>query len=350
MSLHGEGDISNDNEDDLHRFVLEFRPIVICTNIIFALLFVALKIWPLVAVYSLIAVAHFCMTQWAKTHSTQLISSTPWMWFVFLLQFLFAVLLLGPFAGFQFYMIATVPALFTNTQWSIYTKILQTAIIALFFIACDVLFSTWKPIYPFDAQTIDLLHEINIIGVCVLTAVVSYMLYLTIKQTEQRFKRLASTDALTGLLNRRRMTEFIDKEYARSRRAFRPASLIICDIDHFKQINDRYGHDIGDQVLKAVGNIFKSLREYDIVARWGGEEFMVLLPDTDNEIAVKVAERLRAEVAQSVISIGETQISVTMTLGVAEIDTSETWQTTFIRADKALYRGKECGRNRVMTA
>ena len=346
----GEGDISADDEDDLHRFVLKFRPIIIYTNIIFSLLFVVLKIWPLVATYALIAGAQFGVKQWDKTHPKRSISSTPWMWFVFLLQFLFAVLLIGPIAGFQFYMIATVPALFANTQWSVYTKILQTAIISLFFIACDVLFSTGKPIYPLDPNIIDLLHEINIIGVCALTAVVSYILYLTIKQAEQRFKRLASTDALTGLFNRRRMTEFIGKEYARNRRAFRPTSLIICDIDHFKQINDRYGHDAGDQVLKAVGSIFKRLREYDCVARWGGEEFIVFLPDTDHINAMTIAERLRAEVAQSMISIGDLQISITMTLGVAEIDKSETWQSTFTRADQALYRGKECGRNRVMTA
>jgi diguanylate cyclase (GGDEF)-like protein len=146
------------------------------------------------------------------------------------------------------------------------------------------------------------------------------------------------------------MTEYIDKEYAHSKRVFRPLSLIICDIDRFKSINDRYGHDCGDKVLKEVGKIFSSLRDYDSVARWGGEEFIVLLPDADQDIAMKVAERLRAGVADALVTLGDAAIPVTMTLGVAQINPGESWQAALARADQALYRGKEGGRNRVMAS
>jgi len=131
-------------------------------------------------------------------------------------------------------------------------------------------------------------------------------------------------------------------------RGFRPLSLIICDIDYFKKINDRYGHDVGDQVLKSVGKIFNTLRGYDSVARWGGEEFIVMLPDTDHVVAMKVAERLRIGVEESIIIVDNAQIPVTMTFGVAQVEKDEPWQSALARADKALYRGKECGRNRVM--
>lgn len=350
MSLQSAEDKGIDEADNLHRFVLKFRPTAIIINAIFGLLFAALQIWPLTALFMLIAVAHFCMMRWDNSHANQLSHSTPWMWLVYLLQFLFSVIVVGPSPGFQYYMIATIPALFNSIQWPLSAKIFQTILIALFFIACDVVFSTWTPIYPLPLHTAELLREINIIGTCATVAAVSYLLSRTVKQAEQRLKSLAATDALTGLLNRRRMTEFIDKEYAHCSRVFRPLSLIICDIDRFKLINDRYGHDGGDTVLKEVGKIFSSLRDYDSVARWGGEEFIVLLPDADQHVAMKVAERLRVGVAESIISIDGTPIPVTMTLGVAQINQGETWQSALTRADQALYRGKEYGRNRVTAA
>ena len=350
MFSQGEGNQNIDGEDDLYRFVLRFRPTVIAINVVFGMVFVALKIWPLVVLYLLVATLHFCMMRWDSVHANHLAASAPWMWFVYLFQFLVSVIVVGPGPGFQFYMIATIPALFSTSQWPLAAKNFQTSLIALLCIASDAVFSTWTPIYPLHARTSDLLRELNIIGVCATTAVVSYLLYLTVKQAETRLKNLASTDALTGLLNRRRMTESIDKEFAHCKRVFRPLSLIICDIDRFKLINDRYGHDVGDKVLKGVGKVFSSLRDYDSVARWGGEEFIVLLPDTDHSIAMKVAERLRAGVAASVIAVGDAPIPVTMTFGVAQINPGETWQSALVRADQALYSGKECGRNRVMAS
>ena len=348
MSFQSAGDKNIDGADDLHRFVIKFRPTAIIIHTVFGLVFAGLRIWPLAALFVLIAVVHFCMMLWDRNHGDPLASSTPWMWLLYLLQFLFSVILVGPAPGFQYYMIATIPALFSTTQWPLSVKIFQTILIAWFFIACDVVFSTWDPLYPLPTHTAELLREMNIIGTCATTAAVSYLLSWTVKQAEQRLKSLAATDALTGLLNRRRMTEFIDKEHAHCSRVFRPLSLIICDIDRFKLINDRYGHDGGDKVLKEVGKIFRSLRDYDSVARWGGEEFIVLLPDVDHNIAVKVAERLRCGVAEAVISIADAPVPVTMTFGVAQINQGESWQSALARADQALYRGKEGGRNRVM--
>jgi len=348
MSLPGASDLSSDAENDLHRFVLKFRPTEIVIDVTFGLVFVALRIWPLVVLFMVVAGVHFCMFLWSNVHADRLAASSPWMWFVILAQLLLTVVVIGPGAGFQFYMIASVPVVFCNMRWPLSVKILQTILIALFYIVCDVVFPLWNPIYRLDPHTAEMLRELNIIGTCATTAVVSYTLYLTIKQAEQRLRRLASTDVLTGLLNRRRITESIDKEHARCMRAFRPLSLIICDIDYFKMINDRYGHDVGDQVLKSIGKIFNTLRGYDSVARWGGEEFIVMLPDTDHAVAMTVAERLRVGVAESIIIVDDAQIPVTMTFGVAQIEKDEPWQSALARADKALYRGKECGRNRVM--
>lgn|SRR5471030_12426 len=348
MSLPGAVDLGTDAENDLHRFFLKFRPTEIVVDITLGLVFVALRVWPLVVLFMVVAGIHFCMMLWGNAHPDKLAPSTPWMWFVILAQLLFTVAMVGAGAGFQFYMIASLPVVFCNMRWPLSVKILQTTLIALFYIACDVVFPLWNPVYPLDPHTTSMLHELNVIGTCAITALVSYTVYLTIKQAEQRLRRLANTDVLTGLLNRRRITESIDKEHARCMRGFRPLSLIICDIDYFKKINDRYGHDVGDQVLKSVGKIFNTLRGYDSVARWGGEEFIVMLPDTDHVVAMKVAERLRIGVEESIIIVDNAQIPVTMTFGVAQVEKDEPWQSALARADKALYRGKECGRNRVM--
>jgi len=350
MSVQGSGYPGRSGEDDLQRFVLRFRPIVIAINIVFCLLFVALRVWPLAGLHLLLALMHYGMMLWDARHENQFAVMAPWLWLVYLVQFLVTVLVIGPRAGFQYYMIATIPALFSSGKWPLAAKIGQTAVIALFYIACDVLLAAWQPPYPLHPASENLLRELNIIGTCATTAAVSYLLYLTLKQVEQKLQSLAATDALTGLLNRRRMTEFIDKEYAHCKRAGRPLSIIICDIDRFKSINDRYGHDVGDQVLKSVGKVFRSLRDYDSVARWGGEEFIVLLADTDQHLAVNVAERLRAGVAEAVIAVNEVPIPVTMTFGVAQIGPDESWEAALVRADQALYLGKENGRNRVMPA
>ena len=129
--------------------------------------------------------------------------------------------------------------------------------------------------------------------------------------------------------------------------------MLLVDIDHFKKLNDTFGHNMGDWALKAVAEVLKNgVREMDFVARWGGEEFLAVLPDTDPEGAKLVAERIRRKVENQVIDvagIGE-PLKVTMTLGVATLRPGEGAEQAIIRADAALYEGKHQGRNRVAFA
>jgi diguanylate cyclase (GGDEF)-like protein/hemerythrin-like metal-binding protein len=159
---------------------------------------------------------------------------------------------------------------------------------------------------------------------------------------------LASTDKLTGTWNRRRLAETLVNEMDRLRRYNHPLSLLIIDIDFFKKVNDLHGHTAGDQVLVTLASVVQSsLRTSDSLTRWGGEEFIVLCPNTTLSTATVLAERLRECVAQVAFeAVGK----VTVSLGVAECMGNETWEQWFKRADTALYRAKDGGRNQVQFA
>ena len=163
-----------------------------------------------------------------------------------------------------------------------------------------------------------------------------------------REEEASRTDSLTGLPNRRGFLEATDGALARSRRSGRPVSIVLSDLDHFKRVNDSLGHAAGDAVLKAVADAFRSsLRSQDVAARWGGEEFILLLPDTGKEGAVHVAESTRAAIAALVIVHDGSRIQATLSLGVAEHSADRSIEETIAQADAALYMAKEEGRNRV---
>ncbi|WP_170294870.1 sensor domain-containing diguanylate cyclase [Roseospira navarrensis] len=155
----------------------------------------------------------------------------------------------------------------------------------------------------------------------------------------------ANHDSLTGAVNRQRGARHLDHEVLRSRRQGAPLSVILADVDHFKGINDRHGHGVGDRVLQEIVRVLTDrLRETDILARWGGEEFVILLPDTDRDGAVRLAEALRAGVESAAFATGD---RVTLSLGAALLQDGETAESVIDRADRALYQAKRGGRNRV---
>ena len=159
--------------------------------------------------------------------------------------------------------------------------------------------------------------------------------------------KLASTDKLTGAWNRRRFEETVETEMDRLRRYGQRLSLMILDVDHFKNINDNYGHPIGDQVLIDLSNTIRSsLRASDSLTRWGGEEFVILCPNTTADIVSKLAERLRKKIAS--VKFQEVG-TITLSFGVAECGLNETWEQWLHRADEALYLAKSGGRDQVKT-
>ena len=172
------------------------------------------------------------------------------------------------------------------------------------------------------------------------------------RRAQEELQRLASTDPLTGLFNRRYFFEIADREFAKSVRYHRPLSVIILDLDLFKETNDTYGHVVGDQALVHIGNLLRiKERETDTVARYGGEEFVMLLPETNRSNARMVAERLRKLVQDSPIQIGDYMIRLTASFGVTgkyEYQKAETFDHLISQADRALYEAKRVGRNQVV--
>lgn len=171
-------------------------------------------------------------------------------------------------------------------------------------------------------------------------------LQLEVLQLRQEVVR----DPLTGLFNRRHFNNLLTTEMERSRRSEAPTSLILLDIDHFKSINDRYGHIVGDMVLQQLARTLKNtVRKIDIPCRYGGEEFVIILPATPLGIAAQVAERLRTEVASMRLTLSGYNISFTASLGVSCYTPQQqaTPSTLLERADQQLYTAKQNGRNRV---
>ncbi len=169
-------------------------------------------------------------------------------------------------------------------------------------------------------------------------------------QARQQMEALAMYDSLTGMLNRRAVEEYAESEFNMAVRKGRALSVILLDIDHFKSVNDRFGHKFGDLTLQQVAKILtEDLRNYDRIGRWGGEEFILILPDTQLQDAVTVAERVRVRMAEMRMSLenGET-FSVHISLGAACTTSQFSSLTKLIdAADQALYQAKQTGRNRV---
>jgi diguanylate cyclase (GGDEF)-like protein len=168
---------------------------------------------------------------------------------------------------------------------------------------------------------------------------------------EKQLEQLAIRDALTKAFNRRFFIDAAEKEIDRARRNGLPISLLMIDIDHFKQVNDDHGHLVGDQVLINLVKLCQSkIRDVDIFARYGGEEFVILMPNANCEAAIKTAERLRQAVFESFMATGRANVLITLSVGVACWDTVEEVNIDSLleKADKALYRSKELGRNRVL--
>jgi diguanylate cyclase (GGDEF)-like protein len=260
----------------------------------------------------------------------------------------FACHVLGWQSGFHYYLLPVVPFLMFHDRLSNRSVVVGSAAVTIIYLLLRAATVDFTPAFVSPA-VMRALEYGNIAVPFVALSVICIYFRLASIEAERAMESLAMTDALTKLPNRRRMRELLNAERVRCARDGHPFGIVLADVDAFKLINDTRGHDCGDHVLAELAIVLRrALRGQDSVARWGGEEFLFLLPDTDLRGAGVVAEKLRAAIAAAEISFAGRRVPVAMTFGVSVCTRETTLDDSVQRADRALYSGKHAGKNRVV--
>lgn len=253
--------------------------------------------------------------------------------------------------NFHYKMTPIIPLFAVSGRLSLRTKWILIILLTIGLAILDH-YVSYTPTSPMASPDLAIIMRAINFSVPLLTIAALFIHYfLMVVQQQTKLKEHATTDPLTGLMNRRRLREVWAQAEAAGRRGSFPLSLVLCDVDHFKSINDTYGHEAGDAVLRKLGQILRQeVRTGDSVCRWGGEEFLLLLPHSDSVQAVATANRIRESIANTPLKISPHTLPITITMGVATLKDDEKFEAAAHRADVALYAGKAAGRNRVIAA
>ena len=278
-----------------------------------------------------------------------------WSYIVFSFVWIFMMIPIeGWKAGVQNFFMPMLMLVFFGSYAKKLQKFIVAALVLIVMISFIILMSdAYVSLYSDPARD-KALQIVNVTAVFCCVVYISYNFSKAEKESEGKLikyndtlKEAANTDQLTGLFNRRRAEQYMEEQIEASNG--NPISISIGDIDFFKKVNDTHGHDAGDEVLKHIANVMKdTLRSDSFIARWGGEEFLIVLPNCNGDQAYMALDRLRRRIMGSSVLVGDAEISVTMTFGVSEYDFSGSMDASIKEADERLYRGKENGRNQVV--
>ncbi len=258
-------------------------------------------------------------------------------------------LLVGWDSGFHYYLLMFIPAI--AVSGSVRRVALPLIVLFLAYMGLHQAAHVVGTLAPMGDTPLQILSVFNVSIFFAMASYTARFYYALVRKSDRKLRDLATRDALTGLSNRRHLIELAKPEIARARHAGQPVSLVLADIDDFKQINDGYGHEAGDVVLTRASAVFRdACSSEDIIARWGGEEFLFLLPNIGTDDALPIAERVRARVAEMAVDHDGRQIGFTLSMGVALLMPEENLEDAIRRADNALYQSKSEGRNRVTPA
>jgi len=252
-------------------------------------------------------------------------------------------LLIGWDSGFHYYLLMFIPATIVSGGHRTRPFVL-VVLLFLFYMGLHTAARATGTLAPLSATGLWVVHAFNVAVVFAMAAYTARYYYGTVRRAEHQLVALASTDPLTGLSNRRNLIDRAEQALQQPRHAGQPTALVIADIDHFKHINDAYGHLQGDAAIQLTARVCRGeLRVTDVAARLGGEEFAVLLPDMPDGRLLDLAEAIRLAVAGMQV---RAELQLTTSVGAGRLRLGETLEQLQQRTDRALYRAKALGRNR----
>jgi diguanylate cyclase len=301
---------------------------------------------PILAWVNIISVAMYALAYIAYGNKRNNLG-TLLIWSEVILHSALGTIMLGWESGFYFFLLVFIPALAVSVSTS--KAIASLLLLWVYFVGLYLLTLFVEPIQPISALG---LFVVNIFNLTVVFAIFAYLAFYyirTVTSAHRKLRKHATTDAMTQLYNRRYMTERLQLEAQQSAVNQTTLSVLLLDIDYFKQLNDQFGHSIGDAVLIQAAELLRGqLRPNDIVARWGGEEFLIALPESCIQQAALVAERIRSAFEDYLWAdiIGK-DVSVTISSGIYTMQPNQPILETIKAADHALYQAKSNGRNRV---
>lgn len=334
-------------------YILKISLLVSCvSHFLFILLFGYFQIWEMMALNilsSLILSFGLLMNKKGKYFVAFLIIIVE-----IIIHAIAAVIFVGWDGSFQFFLFVIVPFYFFWPNWDLRIRLYSS--LSTFLVYATLLFYSLNnsPIYSMTEVQYSFTSIFNVIVLFSTFGFFAHFYQKSVEKSEFKLKSantrldcLAKTDPLTRLHNRRTITEMlVDNNFERTKKPDH-YSIIIGDIDNFKVINDNFGHHVGDKVLIHIAHILESgVRSEDIVSRWGGEEFLIMLPEIDGNKATEIAERIRESIANSPVEHDGELIFTTMTFGVTESVNKLTLSESIGQADQALIQGKKAGKNR----
>lgn len=333
-----------------YRRVTRFAAILsIVVSLVHSILLVVLgsPLWMVSFVYGIVTTSLLWMLD-PRRKASIFILGLLLFWAIYLAALSVLTLSLGRVAGFQTLLLGMFPIMVVSSRMAAGAKLALVILFALYAIGLQEIAGTTQPTTQLDATAFSLMRGLNLGTAIFAISSIVWRYFRIITQQQAELATIASTDLLTGLHNRRMMTDLGGREVARSHRHQLALSVLMCDLDHFKTVNDEHGHEAGDSVLADFASLLQNtIRESEAIGRWGGEEFLVLLPNTDLQGAAVVAERIRGALERTPFALASQPTPLTLTIGAASLRPGEDFQQLVRRADEALYAGKRAGRNQV---
>jgi len=318
-----------------------------CVDLVYLLVFFALGL-PVMALVNLVSAsmyaAAYVLLGWRRN-----LPAVALMWTEVLVHACACTVLLGWDSGTHYFLLVFLPAVAVSRSPK--HAMVAMAFVLAIYLALDAATQVVPVVYALAPAELMALRWLSIAVVFVMFGYTARFYTQRVQEAEGQLYDLATTDSLTGLWNRRQFLQLAHAEIDRARRHGTSLALVLADIDHFKQVNDQHGHDAGDRVIRHVAGLLRQqARGGDLVGRWGGEEFVMLLPMTDGDGALELSERVRCRVEQAPCQHAGARMPVTLSLGVCELQPGQSLDHAFKNADAALYAAKNAGRNRVCVA